>query len=171
MIRRALFPFIVAGVGVVSCLPADAQPPAPAAITLTVAGHVARALTASELAKAPRQTVSTIDHEGKPHTFEGVPLHYLLSAAGVTMTCRGDAIAQVATVASADGYRAAFGIGELIPELAPDVVLLADHRDGQPLSATTGPWQLVVPGDRKPTRWVRQVRDIRVGSLPAEAVK
>ncbi len=167
---RALFPLLFAAT-VVCRLPVAAQSVSPASISLMVAGQPARTLTANELAKAPRQTVRTTDHEGKAHTFEGVALHYLLSSAGVPMTCRGDAIAQVATVTSADGYRAAFGIGELIPELAPAVILLADRRDGQPLAATSGPWQLVVPHDRKPTRWVRQVRDIRVGSLPAEVAK
>ena len=36
------------------------------------------------------------------------------------------------------------------------VVLLADHRDGQPLSTAEGPLRLVVPDEKRHARWVRQ---------------
>lgn len=143
---------------------------ASAPLTLTVAGKPAITLSASALAKAPRQTVRTTDRDGQPHTYAGIPLHQLLADAGVKMDCRGDAIAQVVSVRSQDGFRAVLAIAEVSPELATQVVLLADSRDGQPLATTSGPWQLIVPGDRKPTRWVRQVQQLSVG-LPAEAGK
>ena len=146
---------------------AQAPDPAPTAVRLTVAGQPAINLTATELARAPRVTVRVTDHQGQPHTYEGVALHHLLALARVRLECRGDAIAQVVSVQSADGYRAVLAIGEVIPDLAPQVVLLADRRDGQPLPAASGPWQLVVPADRKPTRWVRQVRQISVSPWPA----
>lgn len=141
----------------------------PAPLVLTVAGKPAITFSASALAKAPRQTVRTTDRDGQPHTYAGIPLHQLLADAGVRMDCRGDAISQVVSVRSQDGFRAVLSIAEVSPELAPQVVLLADSRDGQPLATTSGPWQLIVPGDRKPTRWVRQVQQLSVG-LPAAEV-
>ncbi len=148
--------------------PSFAQTAPTATIQLTVADQPAISLSAASLAQAPRLIVQATDHKGKPHRYEGVALHYLLAGAGVKLECRGDAIAQVVTVTSRDGYRAVLAIGEVIPDLAPQVILLADRCDGQPLLAATGPWQLIVPGDRKPTRWVRQVESVRVGMVPVE---
>jgi hypothetical protein len=45
-------------------------------------------------------------------------------------------------------------------------VLLVDRMDGQILPPDDGPWRLLVPGEVHPTRWVRQVVSIRVGTVP-----
>ncbi len=45
-------------------------------------------------------------------------------------------------------------------------MILADSVDGRPLPAAEGPYRLVVPGDRRPDRSVRQVVAIAVGSAP-----
>ena len=66
-------------------------------------------------------------------------------------------------VEAADGYRAVFALSELDPAFTDRVVLLADRRDGQPLSMRDGPLQVVVPGEKKHARWVRQVIRLRVG--------
>ena len=42
------------------------------------------------------------------------------------------------------------------------IILLADRRDDGPLLPDTGPLQLVVPHDKRPARWVRQVAKIEV---------
>jgi hypothetical protein len=53
------------------------------------------------------------------------------------------------------------------PELAPSftdrTILLADRRDGKPLSDREGPLQVIVPGEKKHARWVRQVVRLVVG--------
>ncbi len=36
-------------------------------------------------------------------------------------------------------------------------------RDGKPLGAREGPYQIVVPGEKKHARWVRQVVGLRIG--------
>ncbi len=43
------------------------------------------------------------------------------------------------------------------------MILLADRRDGQPISTKEGPLRIVVPGEKKFARWVRQVIKLRVG--------
>lgn len=163
--------FFLLAVTLGATAPVFAQTAPPATILLTVAGQPPITLSAANLEKAPRLTIQTADHKGKPHSYEGVALHQLLATAGVKLECRGDAIAQVVTVTSRDGYRAVLAIGEVIPDLAPQVILLANRCDGQPLLAASGPWQLIVPGDRKPTRWVRQVESVRVGVVSAETQK
>jgi hypothetical protein len=41
-------------------------------------------------------------------------------------------------------------------------VYVVTTRDGKPLSDHDGPFQLVVPGEKRPSRWVRQVTALRV---------
>jgi hypothetical protein len=42
------------------------------------------------------------------------------------------------------------------------VILLADTKDGQPLPPREGPFRIVVPGEKRPARWVRQVTALEV---------
>ena len=56
-------------------------------------------------------------------------------------------MAQYVIVEAADGYRAAFAVAELDPAFTDRVILLADHRDGKPLSTQSGPLQIIVPGE------------------------
>ena len=55
-----------------------------------------------------------------------------------------------------------FALVELSPELTDRVILLADTKDGEPLPPREGPFRIVVPGDKRPARWVRQVRAVTV---------
>jgi|GEM_PF-6478356 len=41
-------------------------------------------------------------------------------------------------------------------------IKLADKRDGKPLDAKQGPWQIVATGELKHARWVRQVTALKV---------
>ena len=138
-----------------------------APILLQVAGEVAHplSLSAEELAKLPRQTVQAKGHDGVESQFEGVPLVEILAKAGVPTgkDLRGPAMALYVVVEAADGYRAVFALAELDPAFTDRVVLLADRRDGKPLSARDGPFQIIVPGEKKHARWVRQVIRLKVG--------
>ena len=69
-------------------------------------------------------------------------------------------------VEAADGYRVVFALPELDPAFTERMVLLADHRDGQPLTTTEGPLRLVVPDDKRHARWVRQVGSGTVRRVP-----
>ncbi len=125
--------------------------------------------TAAELAKLPRQTIKTDDPSGKPATYEGVSLAEVLKAANVTLgkDFKGPLVGNCLVVKAADGYRAAFALPELDPDLTDRVVLLADRKDGKPLDAKEGPYRLVVPHEKKHMRWVRQVTGVAV-QAPAE---
>lgn len=137
------------------------QAPAPAPAVLNVGGEVARPLklSAADVAKLPRQTVSAKDHDGKATTFEGVALVEVLRLAGVEFgeKLRGKNLALFLVVEAADGYKAVFALPELDPAFTDAVILLADRREGKPLSAAEGPWRIVVPGEKRQARWVRQV--------------
>lgn len=66
-------------------------------------------------------------------------------------------------VEASDGYRAVFAMPELDPAFSDRVILLADRRDGRPLPDQAGPLQVIVPGEKKHARWVRQVIRLRIG--------
>jgi DMSO/TMAO reductase YedYZ molybdopterin-dependent catalytic subunit len=136
---------------------------------LTVAGEVERPLKLdrSNLAKFPHRTVQVKDHEGKEATYEGVPLVDILQLAGVKFgrELRGKQLARYLLVQAADGYQVVFALPELDPSFTDRLVLLADRRDGQPLSAPEGPLHIIIPDEKRHARWVRQVTTLRI--LPA----
>jgi hypothetical protein len=122
-------------------------------------------LTAAQLAELPRIAVTARAHDGKESRYEGVALVEFLRKAGLPggEDLRGEALARFLVVEAADGYRAVFAIPELDPAFTDRVVLLADRRDGRPLDAREGTFQVIVPGDKRHSRWVRQVVRLRVG--------
>jgi hypothetical protein len=79
---------------------------------------------------------------------------------------RGSNMALYLLIEAADGYRVVFALPELAPGFTERVVLLADQRDGQPLSTTEGPLRLVVPDEKRHARWVRQVGSGTVRRAP-----
>lgn len=113
-----------------------------------------------------RRTVVTQDR-GLKATFEGVALRDVLARAGAVFgeKLRGTLLAQVVMVTARDGYQVAYGIAELDAAFTDQIVLLADRRDGKPLLPDTGPWQVIVPNDKRPARWIRQVSRIEVRQL------
>jgi len=128
---------------------------------LTVGGSVPQAqrLTAASLSKLPRVTVKAKDHSGKESTFEGVSLVEVLKLAGVQFgeSLRGKRLQEFLVVEAADGYKAVFALPEIDPAFTDRVIILADRRDGVRLTDKEGPWQIVVPGEKRQARWVRQV--------------
>ena len=112
------------------------------------------------------------DHKGVDAEFEGVPLVDVLRKAGarVDEKLRGGALADYLVVEASDGYRAVFALAELDPAFADRVILLADRRDGHPLAATEGPLRIVVPGEKKQARWVRQVNALTIRRAPTGPV-
>ncbi len=55
-----------------------------------------------------------------------------------------------------------FNPAEFDPAFTDRVSLLADTKDGQALSGSAAPFQLVLDGEKRPARWVRQVVSIEV---------
>jgi DMSO/TMAO reductase YedYZ molybdopterin-dependent catalytic subunit len=139
---------------------------APAPPFVTVSGEVANPLklTADALAKLPRQSVKARDHGGVEAEYEGVPLAEILKQAGAKLgqDNRGPALASYLVVEAPDNYKAIFAIPEFDPAFNDRMIILADHRDGKPLDARHGPFQVIVPGEKKQARWVRMVVTLRI---------
>jgi hypothetical protein len=76
---------------------------------------------------------------------------------------RGRSLATYVLIEAADGYRVLFSIAELESGFTDRVVILADQKDGHPLPAAEGPYRLIVPGEKRPARWARQVVRVSLG--------
>ncbi|MGF7216437.1 DMSO/TMAO reductase YedYZ molybdopterin-dependent catalytic subunit [Spirosoma lacussanchae] len=134
--------------------------------TVTVSGEVSKNLTLDEasLRAMPHTDVVTTDRDGQEHRYAGVPLIDLLRQAGVTLGAelRGKNLTKYVVVKATDGYEVVFALPEIDPDFTTRTILLADRVDGKPLPAGIGPYRIVVPGEKKPTRWVRAVNAIEV---------
>jgi DMSO/TMAO reductase YedYZ molybdopterin-dependent catalytic subunit len=152
----------------VSQIPAlAAQQVGPDSIVVAGDGIARRVLHAAELRALPRDSVVTTVHHGSG-TFRGVTLHDVLRIAGVPIdSLRGPRLADYLVVEASDGYRVAFGLAELAEDISGRRVLLVDEHDGRPLPAGEGVWRLVVPGDPRASRWVRQVTALILRHAPA----
>jgi hypothetical protein len=134
-------------------------------------------ITTADLAKLPRRSV-TVKSDGGNTRFEGITVQSVLELAGVRFgeALKGDRLLVFIAVEGAppplsrlfgrqneyDNNRVVFALAELDSSFAEQPVILAITRDGQPLSAPEGPFQIVAPQDKRQTRWVKDVRLIWV---------
>jgi hypothetical protein len=157
---------IVAGLLTMSTV-AVAVPSLPASPELSVSGSGAPLeLTSELLHRLPRVTAATpVSEHGAAATFEGVSLRALLTEAKVPegKAIRGEYLSWVMVVDAADGYRAVYALAELDPGFTDERALLVDTRDGKPLPPEEGPLRMLLPDEKRPARWVRQVMRIWVG--------
>jgi DMSO/TMAO reductase YedYZ molybdopterin-dependent catalytic subunit len=126
-------------------------------------------LTAGDLKKMPRKTLTVTDpHDKKQATYEGVLLEELLERAGVPHgeKLRGPLMASYVLVLAADDYRVVFARAELDPGVQESDVIVADTMDGAPIPSGQGPFRLIAPHDKRPARWVRMVKSITVVNAP-----
>jgi hypothetical protein len=120
--------------------------------------------TNEEFKKLPRTKVETKDKDGKLVRYAGVALHHLLHETPTPLgeSLRAGALRCYLSVEAKDGYRVIFSLPEIDPAFTDRVILLADERDSQPLDAKSGPYQIIVPDEKRHARWVRMVETIRI---------
>ena len=128
---------------------------------VTVEGEVLQPqkLYAADLQKLRHSTVTSKTRDGKDHAYTGVPVELLLNKAGVTTGSQlhGENLTKYLLVTAADGYQVVFSLAELDSAFTDKQVILADAMDGNPLPADKGPFQLIVPGEKRPARSCYQV--------------
>lgn len=165
---KVLIPALLLAAGTPAPTPA---PPAGPAVLEVAGSATPLKLTPDLLHRLLRKQVSTPATEhGGAASFEGVLLRDILSEAKVPAgtDIRGKYLSWVVIVDAADGYRAVFALAELDPAFTDRLVLLADTRDGKPLPPNEAPLRLVLPDEKRPARWVRQVTHITVGPVCAQ---
>ena len=122
-------------------------------------------VTAATLASLPRfeQKVAFQTSRGTVESsFEGVLLWDVLKSAGAFREA-GDhpELRKIFVVTGRDGYSIAFSMGEINPLFGNKAIMLAERADGQPLPPRDG-LRLVVPGDQRGARSVRDVASIQL---------
>jgi hypothetical protein len=124
-------------------------------------------LDAAALAPLPRASATLVAH-GQTSRCEGVWLADLAAAAGLPSgaALSGPALTIAIRAEAADGYRVLFTLAEVDRKLGNRPVLIADRCDGKPLAAGDGPLRLVVPGEERAARSVRQLQALSVHQLP-----
>ena len=124
-------------------------------------------LTADDLAKMPRETVSVPAPDGTKIAYEGVTLLNVLEKAGAPLgkQLRGKALASYVVAKAHDGYQVIFTLGEVDSQFGNESILLADKRDGKPLADKQGPFRLVCPNDKEGARSVRMLETLELVRL------
>jgi len=152
-------------------IPAQAKPeppktatPAITEITIDVEGGLTLKMKAADLGKLTRVEVKATGHDEVESVYSGYELRTILAPAGAKFgkDLKGAAVGQFLIVEAADGYRAVYSLTDLDSDFADKVVILADMRDGKPLDAKNGPWQVIATNEKKHARWVRQVTALKV---------
>ena len=127
---------------------------------------VAHSLSRDDFLKLPRQKVNTKVHDSDAE-FQGASLVDLLKSVGVQFgsDLKGKRAPTVALCDATDGYRVVVTLLEIDPSTADRPAIVADRRDGKPLDVNARPYQLVIPGDKRGIRWIRQLQTIRIVNL------
>jgi hypothetical protein len=150
-------------IGVFGLLVSVALCQVPALLAVQGIGGTSAALSVSDLSKLPQQTVKVTDH-GTPATFEGVLLTDVLAKVDLPLgeKFHSTGASYYMVVEAKDGYRATFAWAELDSTFMDKAVYVVMKRDGKPLSEKDGPFQLVVPDEKRAARWVRQVTALKI---------
>jgi len=121
--------------------------------------------TPTTLASLPHVTVTVFNEHAKANqTYSGVPLSALLISLGVPEKPHGKDFRLYLVAAGSDGYQVVYSLGEVLPSVHEGTVLVADSVDGKALTEA-GPLQLVLTGEKRPARWVRNLVSIDVRTI------
>ncbi len=105
-------------------------------------------------------------HTNTDEAYSGVPLAALLAKVDAPLgeNLRGKALTNYVVATGSDGYSVVLSLAEVDPSFHGGQIVVADSRDGQPLT-TSGPYQLIVSEDKRPARWVRNLVTISMESV------
>ncbi len=126
-----------------------------------------RVLDAAALARLPRVSGETLDH-GTTLKYEGVLLKDVILAAeaGPVDSLRGPALRRLVILTGRDGYRIVMTLAELDATLSNTTVVVVRRENGAALDEERGPLRIIVLGDSRASRWVRQIARIELRDAP-----
>lgn len=170
LLRSSRFLSTAAAVVALASANAAAQDPhlrASTPETPSIPSPVPVPLDPGAIAALPREPVSARVHE-TTLSCEGVSLFALLRASGAIPegALRSAQLSRYVLVDARDGYRVLFSLAELDPGTGKRDVWLVDRCNGAALDDKDGPLRLLVPGDARAARSVRQVESISVVVAP-----
>lgn len=124
--------------------------------------HAPVVLSPADFRTLPHVTITVHNsHSDATETYSGVPLAALLAKVNSPLgkELRGEAMTSYVLATGTDGYSVVLSLAEVDPSFHEGQVIVADTRDGQPLGKS-GPFQLIMPGDKRPARWVHNLNSI-----------
>lgn len=133
--------------------------------SLTIEGVGARTLryTAAQLQALGGDTLRVELHHQTPTTYAIVPLRRLLAEGGLVVdSLKGRQLTMVVIAEARDNYRVAISLGEMAKGLGGRDVVIAYRRDNAPLTQEEGPFRLIVKGDERAARSIRQLVRLRL---------
>ncbi len=140
---------------------AEDHPPAPPVRDQTIT------VSTDTLAGLPRVKVEAKEHDGPTATYEGVLLGSILERAGVPRgeKLRGKALRAIVVITASDGYQVVFTLPDTDPAFTDRLIVLADKKDGKLLPEKEGPFRIVAPAEKRPARWIRNVKTIAIRTV------
>jgi len=144
-----------------------AAPAAAQQLTVTRADGSSLVLDAAALAALPRVQGETLDH-GNALRYEGIALREVLriAEAGPVDSLRGAALRRLLVLEGRDGYRIVLTLAELDVTLGATQVIVVERENGRALDEERGPLRIIVVGDSRASRWVRQISRITLVDFP-----
>ncbi len=121
-------------------------------------------LTAADVDKLPKTTITQKDRLDKEQTYSGVELGIVLKNAGVTMAeeLKGENLSKYLLVEASDGYQVVFSLAEVDPSFTSRKIILANRKDGNLLSPDEGPFHIIIEGEKRKPRNARQVISLTI---------
>jgi hypothetical protein len=136
----------------------------PDSLVVSDAHHSPVVLSPADFRALPHITIKVHNgHTNAEESYSGVLLETLLAKANarVGKEFRKDALRSYLLASGTDGYSVLLSLAEVDSTFHVGQVIVADTRDGQPLGKY-GPFQLIVPGDNRPARWVHNLSSIQL---------
>ena len=141
--------------------PVGYLPPPTPSLLVGRTGQVARRVALARLPPARLHVDADPAHKTPARDWSGARLWDVLVAAGAVEPSKpAGQVREIVRITGADGYTAVLGLGEIAPEFANHPVLLADHLDDAAIPHEA--WRLIVPGEQRLGRSVRDVMRIDV---------
>ena len=136
---------------------------------LIIAGDVTNplTLTKADLASCPAPP-SPLKAEGGAHNhYEGSPSLRRSEGSGraAWKQLMGKALASYVLAEARDGYQVVYTLTELDPSFTDNKIIVADTDQRQTSLPISGPFRLVVPGEKKGARSIRMLEKITVVRL------
>jgi hypothetical protein len=133
------------------------------ALTITF-GDKSATWSPDALAALPHVSLTAFNEHAKANqTYSGVPIIALLKPLGVPDKPHGKDLRLYLLAEGADGYGVVFAVAEVNPDIHAESAIVADSMDGKPLG-DDGAFKLVLEGEKRPARWVRNLSTIKVKS-------
>ena len=137
---------------------------APASLQLVSEAGTTMEIPLDSLRHLPQVELRGQIHDGPELVFRGPALDAVLAMAGAPegRDLRGPALRLVVLAEARDGYAVVYSLAELSPDLGARRGIVAIEQDGQPLGEKDGPMRIVLEGEKRPARWIRQLERLRI---------